>query len=75
MVKFCFVVFWYDLAKAHCNLIVQDYFTGTGAVQPLLQWQGSNFEQPGPRLNIKNIFPRYGDSHVKDKTVARPSYL
>ena len=23
---------------------------------------------PGPRLNIKTIFPRYGDSHVKDKT-------
>ena len=30
---------------------------------------------PGPRLNIKTIFPRYGDSHVKDKTVARLSYL
>ena len=24
---------------------------------------------PGPRLNIKTVFPRYGDSHVKDKTV------
>ena len=23
----------------------------------------------------KAVFPRYGDSHVKDKTVARPSYL
>ena len=23
----------------------------------------------GPRLNIKTVFPRYGDSHVKDKTV------
>ena len=30
---------------------------------------------PGPRLNIKTIFPRYGDSHVKDKTVVRPSFL
>ena len=29
----------------------------------------------GSRLNIKTVFPRYGDSHVKDKTVARPSYL
>ena len=28
-----------------------------------------------PRLNIKTVFPKYGDSHVKDKTVARPSYL
>ena len=23
----------------------------------------------GPCLNIKTVFPRYGDSHVKDKTV------
>ena len=29
----------------------------------------------GPRLNIKTVFPSYGDSHVKDKTVAKPSYL
>ena len=28
-----------------------------------------------PRLNIKTVFPWYGDSHVKDKTVSRPSYL
>ena len=27
------------------------------------------------RLKIKMVFPRYGDSHFKDKTVARPSYL
>ena len=32
------------------------------------------FESWAP-LNIKTVFPRYGDSHVKDKTVARPSYL
>ena len=25
--------------------------------------------RPGPRINIKTVFPRYGDSHVKDKTV------
>ena len=31
--------------------------------------------EPGPCLNIKTVFPRYGDSHVKDKTVVRPSYL
>ena len=30
---------------------------------------------PGPCLNIKTVFPRNGDSHVKDKTVVRPSYL
>ena len=31
--------------------------------------------EPGPRLNIKTIFPRYGDFHIKDKTVVRPSYI
>ena len=29
----------------------------------------------GPHLNIKIFFPRYGDFHVIDKTVERPSYL
>ena len=29
----------------------------------------------GPRLNIKTVFHRCGDSHVKDNTVVRPSYL
>ena len=23
----------------------------------------------GPRLNIKTVFPRYGDSYIKDKTI------
>ena len=26
-------------------------------------------EKPGPRLNIKTVFPRYGVPYVKDKTV------
>ena len=30
---------------------------------------------PRPHLNIKTVFPRYGYSNIKDKTVARPSYL
>ena len=30
---------------------------------------------PGLRLNIETIFPRYEDSHVKDKMVVRLSYL
>ena len=29
-------------------------------------------QQPGPRLNIKTIFPRYGDFSIfKDQTVVR----
>ena len=31
-------------------------------------------QKPDPRLDIKSLF-RYGDSHYKDKTVVRPSYL
>ena len=31
--------------------------------------------KPGPHLNIRTVFPRCGDSNVKDKTVERPSYL
>ena len=35
----------------------------------------TSYQYTGPWFNIKTVFPRYGDSHVKDKTVARPSYL
>ena len=31
--------------------------------------------EPGPHSNIKTVVPRYGGSHVKDKTVVRPSHL
>ena len=30
---------------------------------------------PGPRLNIKAVFPGYGNSHVKDKTIVKSSYF
>ena len=32
-------------------------------------------KEPGPRLNIKTVLSRYGDSYVKDKTAVRTSYL
>ena len=44
----------------------------------LIQYHGcwcNDSRESGPHLNIKTVFPRYGYSHVKDKTVARPSYL
>ena len=44
-------------------------------IQILFHQSGIQCRQSGPRLNIKTVFPRYGDSHVKDKTVMRPSYL
>ena len=28
-----------------------------------------NPKRPGPRLNIKTVIPRYGDSDVKGKTI------
>ena len=31
--------------------------------------------EPGGRLNKKDRLTGYGDSHVKDKTSYRPSYL
>ena len=37
----------------------------------LILWR----QRSGPRLNIKTVFPRYGDSNVKDKTAARPSSI
>ena len=30
---------------------------------------------PGPRHNIKIVFPSYGDSHVKDKTIVTTSAM
>ena len=39
----------------------------------MISWHGlallALHKGPGPRLNIKTVFPRYGDFHVKDKTV------
>ena len=40
--------------------------------EPICYWhfkKTASSSTAGPRLNIKTIFPRYGDSHVKDKTV------
>ena len=35
-------------------------------------WECAFQRNPGYWLNIKVVFPRYGDSHVKDKMVMRP---
>ena len=40
----------------------------------LLVWTDMTWD-PGTHLNIKTVFPRYGDSHVKDKTVVGPYCL
>ena len=38
-------------------------------------WTRARALRSGLHLNIKAVFPRYGETHVKDKTVARLSYL
>ena len=39
-------------------------------VMPIDEYLNKYFDtSKGPSLNIKTVFPRYGDSHVKDKTV------
>ena len=50
------------------------YSQSSPDIVAFLIWPTS-VRQSGPRLNIKTIFPGYGDSHVKDKTILRPSYL
>ena len=47
----------------------------TGRKHQFLAQQALRRQTAGLCLNIKTIFPKYGDSHVKDKTVVRPSYL
>ena len=37
--------------------------------------QDKQMTDPGGRLNKKDRLTGYGDSHVKDKTSYRPSYL
>ena len=47
---------------------------GTGILRALFNSYGITFVK-GPRPNMKTVFPRYGDLHVKDKTITKPSYL
>ena len=44
----------------------------------LSRWRWANItclSPPGLRVNIKTVLPGYRNSHIKDKTVLRPSYL
>ena len=53
--------------RCYNDLVVKDL--------TLNYWWPTILQKRGPHFNIKTIFPRYGDAHVKDKTVTRPSYL
>ena len=69
-----------DLAhKVHgLTTLITTMYAGITIVEYILL-MNSNLssvpDYPGPRLNIKTVFPRYGDSHVKDTTVVRLPYL
>ena len=56
---------WTDLNCASTGQVTDTYRTK-------VIWNG---QRAGPRLNIKDRLSRYGDSHVKDKTAGRTSYL
>ena len=47
----------------------QQHLPKANGLRHLNDIEGMGLWSPGPRLNIKTVFPRYGDSHVKDKTV------
>ena len=55
-------IIWYTPASNARNISI-------GMRDPLLWKLSRQHNDSGPRLNIKTVFPRYGDSHVKDKTV------
>ena len=52
------------------DLVMQ--VTGASTAMICLEYSGLG---TWARLNLKTVFPWYGDSHVKDKTVVKPSYL
>ena len=58
---------------SHIKLIAFDHIKRLAALrcESLAPWSvdpGTSFTEPGPRLNIMIVFPRYDDTHVKDKT-------
>ena len=54
--------------------ITLNHISVKASVDILLKCGVGSWKYSGPHLNIKTVFPRYGDSHVKDKMVVRPSY-
>ena len=55
-----------------CDL--NQYQSNATKHKPCAQFMGCTVPS-GPCLNVKTVVPKYGDSHVKNKTVSRPSYL
>ena len=72
-------VWWFETPSwslwRQCNGVA--WLCADSSPGPLTRWNHCSLhtDDPGPRLIIKTIFPRYRDSHVKDKMVVRPSYL
>ena len=51
-------------SRFNCATVNRIRFGNIGTIMPIVSWRISS-----ALLNIKTVFPRYGDSHVKDKTV------
>ena len=66
---------WYS-ASVPVIIYVISCNIGLRVIMALLLWHSyCVFLVPGPCLNIKSVFFRYGDFHYKDKTIVRASYL
>ena len=67
-----------DLDYWYMTVILEVYFLNSLyriiAIIELYRIIALRWRHRGPS-QYKTDFPRYGDSHVKDKSVARPSYL
>ena len=60
----------------HTPRVLYAYCRGFGYVTPLQHYAHSScFWYSGPLSQSKDRLSMYGDSHVKDKMVARPFYL
>ena len=62
-------------AYQHVSAEVNLNYGSKGHAGLLTCYSSAQSNQPGPRLNIKTVLSRYGDSYVKDKTAVRTSYL
>ena len=59
----------YDMISKLCRIITTDHYCAICNQNYIGSWCNGTWAP-----YIKTVFPRYGDSDVKDKSVGRPSY-
>ena len=82
---FVWGIHWWPVNSPHKWPVTRKMFPFDDIIMyPVCPWESTNSaicvdrqgqQGAGPHLNIKTVFPRHGDSHVKDKKAVRPSYL